>query len=899
MKILEVREGLIKFEADESICLSSMIKISGDFKDYIAQTVQIKNILGKKVAVAKILYLFDGTYNEYDKTIPPVNSVIEECTNTFLEEKFKRNQPVVVGLLTKQKVPVALDMDAFDKNTLVCIDDYDKNRIITKNLVKQFNNLNKNSIIIDTLGIIGGKKYIAGLDIKLPLDTNSLRFIYQDCLNDATSESKAEIVEIFKELSEYSESVPFLSFNVLKNIIDDMVDNSHIFKLLVLKNKLAKFDKLGYFASNAGQIDKLTNILKEKNVIIDLSKLEVTFQNKFISYLYELIDAKNTNVLFELANTVSKSNLKKIYTSNIRTTIITHSKFKYLNDIKNLFENYIISPSSVNISSFREYESILSSSPNDSYLIVGTSTNNIPFVSELSDINLFLKPSANTAEASEAAETTETSEPTEVDKISSDDDQNGILEELISEENTDNNLNGNSKIIKDIENHSQKIIDDVTNNIEIPESMEIFTEENEPQSNTQSDEVEDSDILENLELETEQNDESDSDLDTEIENNDTEIIDVEIANVIEESTSDDSEELDFNANTDEDVDIENQYADSEEIDEQSESQENDSLIINSESEIDTQDDNLEIVDESSESEIINSEPDLEASLDEEDELTMVEDSEEEPLNQEIEDYQGDIQKEILEEDISDEEEQIIVDDELYEDIETANQSEPPVSEDIQDTADINEHDTEVLPVSDSFEEDSELEEIVELDVNELTEDDIIIDINDDAPLGAPDENIDEQIVQDVDEIYTTSKEDEISDTDLDLIDELNNEDEILIDSEDNSELEEIADDTNDELLEETTEENDNVVDTEEDNKGILETRESSTPIIPVYDADIPKEDTVHSDDIQQGDTVNHVKFGTGVVEKMIKYGNKTLLSINFDNVGRRLLDPMVTEIKKC
>ena len=53
-----------------------------------------------------------------------------------------------------------------------------------------------------------------------------------------------------------------------------------------------------------------------------------------------------------------------------------------------------------------------------------------------------------------------------------------------------------------------------------------------------------------------------------------------------------------------------------------------------------------------------------------------------------------------------------------------------------------------------------------------------------------------------------------------------------------------------------------------------------------------------SDPIEQGDTVVHAKYGNGVVEKMIKYGTKTLYSINFDNVGRRLLDPTLTEIKK-
>ena len=80
---------------------------------------------------------------------------------------------------------------------------------------------------------------------------------------------------------------------------------------------------------------------------------------------------------------------------------------------------------------------------------------------------------------------------------------------------------------------------------------------------------------------------------------------------------------------------------------------------------------------------------------------------------------------------------------------------------------------------------------------------------------------------------------------------------------------------------------------------ILETRSASTPTVPVYDADIPQEDIVMSDPLEQGDSVVHAKYGNGVVEKMINYGTKTLYSINFENVGRRLLDPSITEIKKA
>ena len=45
--------------------------------------------------------------------------------------------------------------------------------------------------------------------------------------------------------------------------------------------------------------------------------------------------------------------------------------------------------------------------------------------------------------------------------------------------------------------------------------------------------------------------------------------------------------------------------------------------------------------------------------------------------------------------------------------------------------------------------------------------------------------------------------------------------------------------------------------------------------------------------------VMHAKYGKGIVEKMVKYGTKTLFSINFQNSGRTLLDPTITELKKC
>ena len=226
---------------------------------------------------------------------------------------------------------------------------------------------------------------------------------------------------------------------------------------------------------------------------------------------------------------------------------------------------------------------------------------------------------------------------------------------------------------------------------------------------------------------------------------------------------------------------------------------------------------------------------------------------------------------------------------------------PEILEDEPVEEEISEFDEASLQVDSITEnEDADFDEIVELDPLETDENDIIIDMEEE-PAELPDD-IDEQIVKDVDKVFTTRKDDEISDTDLDFIDELNSDDgEILEEISDSDDtLEELAEADDNGILEEVSDENSAPLEQEvPEESEILQTKNSSTPIVPIYDADIPQEDMVESDPIQQGDLVMHAKYGTGVVEKMIKYGNKTLFSINFDNIGRRLLDPTLTEIKKA
>lgn len=817
MKILEVRDGFVKFEADNSVYLSSFIQIDGIEKRYIAQVTQLKRSGENSIAYAKILFLYDGSLQPYDKTLPSKESEIKEFTFDILNNSINAKTPVIAGETLGKGVSIIIDASSFDKKMLASIDDKQENNIIARNLVKQFNNLDKNVLIIDTLGVIDAKKITAGVDFKLPLDTASLAFMYQDCLNDATADSKSMIIEIFKDLSDYSQTVPFVPFGALKSIVDDMVDKSHVFKLLVLKNKLAKFDKLGYFAANKQEVDKIDAILNSKCAIIDLSKLDTAFQNRYLAFLYEKLQQKpNTQVLLELSNVISKKNLKNILSSeNIPTTFITHSRFKYLNDIKNLFDNFIISPSFTNNEIFSIYSSFLKAMPKQTYLITGEAVNYIPLVSTLKVINEVIPSQPETVEEEEipVSEPEEVQEelPIEEPEEESVQEDDSELEEISEEEEPEiieEPQITNEEILANIEEKSEAVITEAAKDLTPPENM--FGEEEEE----------------------------------------------EIAEPAEES-------LELEEDQEEQLTINAEYETILEEQEEQEPQEEYDEIPITES-FDTVQENIE---------------EIEDYIPETDEN----DFEELSINEEFEQQEPLVEQEA--------EEEIEMPEGFDLDIDSTQMLD---AEEETEELTVNDDDVDVLPIA---ENNYELEDIVELNPDEADENDIVIDMEEDTEDELP-ENIDEQIVKDVDKVFTTRKDDDISDSDLDFIDELNNDDGNLLEevSDSDAVLEELSEsDENDGILEEPQEQIELKDDSDDE---ILETRSSSTPIVPVYDADIPQEDLVMSDPIQQGDTVTHAKYGSGVVEKMIKYGNKTLFSINFDNIGRRLLDPTLTEIKK-
>ncbi len=68
--------------------------------------------------------------------------------------------------------------------------------------------------------------------------------------------------------------------------------------------------------------------------------------------------------------------------------------------------------------------------------------------------------------------------------------------------------------------------------------------------------------------------------------------------------------------------------------------------------------------------------------------------------------------------------------------------------------------------------------------------------------------------------------------------------------------------------------------------------------LPVYDANYRQAEKKQKINLKEGDLVKHNKFGVGTITKITTHGDKVLCFINFDNLGRKLLDPELSQLEK-
>lgn len=397
MQVLEIKNNLVKiaYDVNDNLALSSFVIIEDTNTPYVAQVVNVKADKLTNFAIVKLLFTFneEGILKNYNGTIPSLKSTVSILPSKELLDIIPIENNLTMGELAQQNVTLNVDKTILDNNLLVCSDNVENTNILLKNITKQ---IDEKIVIFDTDGLFDAENKITfGKDFKLPLNYDTINFIYENELDDVDATSRAVIQDIFIEVQEYTKNLPegYLPFETFINVVDQQYKETQIPQLVLLKNKLIKYRDLNAFAETLKDVLSLSIAIdKSKITIIDISEMAPVLQKEIMSYTYGVMKGINETIysFVKVDNANSSKRLLKTFLSRdgIYTTIICRHEYKYLPELKSAAQNLILFTPQTLQHDFAAYNTFLNKLNTDEFIIYGAHTQNIPLIVELDELEL-------------------------------------------------------------------------------------------------------------------------------------------------------------------------------------------------------------------------------------------------------------------------------------------------------------------------------------------------------------------------------------------------------------------------------------------------------------------------------------------------------------------------------
>lgn len=404
MHIVETKNNLVRVSyntSEENLVLSGFIVIKDQIQSFIGQIIHLESSAEGNFAIIKLLFNFndEGVITNYNGAIPDINCPLDIVFAQELLELLPVKNPVILGELAQQKIPLKVDLNVFENKLLVCSEKADDNKVLIENFIDQLADFDKKVLVFDLNGNLDyyTNKITACEDFKLPLNYDSINFIYEKGLDDAKAETKALIQNIFLEVQEYVKTLPdgFIPFEAFKNVVDEQYEETDLIELVLLKNKLLKYYEAGVFAQSKNEFNVLKTSLKTQvATVFDLSKTEEKIQREMISYVYNVIENSDEDiyVIFNVTDENSdKKLLKQIFSAKKAQSILICSySYKYLKELKQLSKDLILFAPIQQQSDFAGYNVFLSKLNPKEFVIYGHATHHLPLIVKLSP-----RPQAN------------------------------------------------------------------------------------------------------------------------------------------------------------------------------------------------------------------------------------------------------------------------------------------------------------------------------------------------------------------------------------------------------------------------------------------------------------------------------------------------------------------------
>lgn len=410
MKILEVKNNLVKisYTAQDNLILSGFVIIEDSQCPYVAQVMSLKADSGSNYAIVKLLFTFneEGIVKNYNGTIPELDANITKLSSNELLDILPVEQPLKIGKLAQQNFLLNVDYSILEKNLLICSDKTEYTDILLSNFAKQITEYGQKSVIFDTDATINAENTLVfGRDFKLPLNYDTINFIYENDLTDVEPTSKAIIQDIFLEVQEYSKTVldNFIPFDNFIAVVDAQYRETGIPELALLKNRLLRYKEEAVFAQNVKEIHSLRSAIRANmSTLLDISRADDALQRQIINYVYDEINSMdlfvNSLVKINSANADKKLIRKFLSQDKIYTTVAAPHNYKYVYELKDRASNMIFLAPQTLQHDFNSYNVFLNKLNDDECVVYGKATQNIPLIVEIMPLEDLEEEFANVPE---------------------------------------------------------------------------------------------------------------------------------------------------------------------------------------------------------------------------------------------------------------------------------------------------------------------------------------------------------------------------------------------------------------------------------------------------------------------------------------------------------------------
>lgn len=402
MKLLEIKNNLVKLSYTETELpvLGRFIVLSSETKSYVAQFVNLKSDTVSNFAIAKLMFTFsnDGVVDNYDGSIPDINSELSLLPPSELLGLLPVETPLKIGTLAQQDDMLIIDASVFERNLTVFAEKDTNKADFISNCIRQLFQMREKSVIIDNANMFEDyEKIVFGKDFKLPLNSRMIDYLFEYELTEVDAATKAVIQDIFYAVQEYIRTLDF-EFLPIDNFIDvvtNQYQETKMPELALLKNRLLKYRDSNIFANAKEEVFALKEKLENKNCsIIDIKDIPETLQNEVLGFVHGVLDSFDKYVYFFVPLTDDNSDkklLKQFINHNhVFTTILTSPSYKYANELHQHAQNIILfAPNSVN-HDFASYNTFLNKLNPDECIVCGKLTQGIPFIVLMTDLELDL-----------------------------------------------------------------------------------------------------------------------------------------------------------------------------------------------------------------------------------------------------------------------------------------------------------------------------------------------------------------------------------------------------------------------------------------------------------------------------------------------------------------------------